>query len=343
MLDLLGSFSTDMGVDLGTDHTRICLKEEGIVLDEPSIVTVETRRGKILAQGKEARQMQGRTPSGIEVKRPLQDGVIADFDYAKLMLKGFLHQALGRRPLLRPRLVISVPCGVNSVERRAVLDAAMEAGAGEAYLLEAPLAAALGAGIPVREAKACMVVELGAGATEAAVLAQGKVALSRLLRCGGRSLDDALVQYSKKKYNLLIGRIQAEQAKIEIGTVRETAPPAFMDLRGRDLITGLPRSVTIDQNQMREALWEPVHRMVDCVRTLLEQLPDLLAREVVEQGIVLTGGGALLRNFDWLLGRETGLKVWVAEDALSCVAKGTGIAAGHMNLFRRGQRLRRNV
>lgn len=343
MLDLMGSFSTDLGVDLGTDHTRICLRDEGIVLDQPTAVALDRGRRKILALGQEARQMLGRTPEGIQVVRPLQDGVIADFDLTRQMLRGFLRQALGKRPLFRPRLVLTVPCGVNSVERRAVLDAAMEAGAGEAYLLEAPLAAALGAGIPVRETQSCLVVDMGAGATEAAVLTQGKIALSRLLRQGGRNLDEALVQYSRKKYNLLIGTLQAEQVKIEIGTVRETAPPAYMDLRGRDLITGLPRRVTIDQNQLREALWEPVHKMVDCVLALLEQLPDLLARDVAERGIVLTGGGALLRNFDWLLARETGLKVWVAENALTCGAKGTGIAAGNMNLFRKGPRPRRNV
>ena len=342
MFDLFGSFSTDLGVDLGTDHTRILLQEEGIILDEPSVVAVDERRGKLLAVGKEARQMLGRTPEGIRVVRPLQDGVIADFDLTKDMLKRFLRQALGKRPLLRPRLVLSVPCGVNSVERRAVLDAAMEAGAGEAYLLEGPLAAALGAGLDVKEARGRLIVELGAGCTEAAVLTQGKIALSRTLRCGGRDLDQALVQYCKKKYNLLIGLLQAEQAKIEIGTVRETAPPAYMDIRGRDLVTGLPRSVTVDQNQLREAFWEPVYRMTECVRGLLEALPDLLARDVIEGGIVLTGGGALLRNFDWLLARETGLRVRVAENALSCVAKGTGVAADNMNLFRKGPRPRRN-
>ena len=343
MLDLWGSFSTDLGVDLGTDHTRICLRDEGIVLDEPTAAAVDLRQGKILALGREARQMLGRTPEGIQVVRPLQNGVIADFDLTRRMLKGFLRQALGKRPLFRPRLVLSVPCGVNSVERRAVLDAAMEAGAGEAYLLEAPLAAALGAGIPVRETKSCLVVDMGAGATEAAVLTQGKIAVSRLLRQGGRSLDEALVQYSRKKYNLLIGSLQAEQVKIEIGTVRDTVPPAYMDLRGRELITGLPRSVAIDRDQLQEALWEPVHRMVDCVRNLLEQLPDLLARDVAERGIVLTGGGALLRNFDWLLERETGLRVWVAENALTCGVKGTGSAAGNMKEVRKGPRPRRNV
>lgn len=342
MFDLFGSFSTDLGVDLGTDHTRILLKEEGIVLDEPSVVAIDERRNKLLAVGREAREMLGRTPEGIRVLRPLEAGVIADFDWTRQMLKQYLHQALGKRPLLRPRLVLSVPCGVNSVERRAVLDAAMEAGAGEAYLLEGPLAAALGAGLDVREGRTKLLVDVGAGTTEAAVLTQGKITLSRTLRCGGRDLDEALVQYSRKKYNLLIGLLQAERAKIEIGTVRETAPPAYMDIRGRDLITGLPRNVTMDQNQMREALWEPVHRMVECVRSLLVALPDLLAKDVIESGIVLTGGGALLRNFDWLLARETGLRVRVAENALSCVAKGTGVAAENMNLFRKGPRPVRN-
>ena len=210
----------------------------------------------------------------------------------------------------------------------------MEAGAGEAYLLEAPLAAAWGPG-SVRETKSCLVVDMGAGATEAAVLTQGKIAVSRLLRQGGRSLDEALVQYSRKKYNLLIGSLQAEQVKIEIGTVRDTVPPAYMDLRGRDLITGLPRSVTIDQNQLQEALWEPVHRMVDCVRNLLEQLPDLLARDVAERGIVLTGGGACcgILTGSWNGNRPPGLGGGKRPDLRG---QGNGIAAGNMNLFRKG-------
>lgn len=338
MLEFFDSLHTDVGIDLGAANTLICLKHQGIALQEPSVVAVDDRTGKVLAVGKAAKQMVGRTPQGISTVRPLRHGVIADFELAAVMLRHLLRQALQKRSFVRSRAVISVPCGVTNVERRAVIDAALEAGVKEAYLLEEPLAAALGAGLPIKEATGLMVVNLGGGTTEVAVISLGQIVFSRTLRLGGAEMDDALVRAIKKKYNLLIGEQMAETIKLEIGTLRKTTPSAVMEIRGRDLLTGLPQSRLLDQNQVREALLEPVRSIVETIRGTLEQMPSEMAADVLDRGIVLTGGAALLRDLDWVLTRETGLTVVVAENALGCVALGTGRAAENMNLFHKGHR-----
>ena len=335
MLGIFNSFAVDMGIDLGTANTLICSKTAGIVLREPSVVAVHRKTGKVLAVGQEAYRMIGRTPGSLMTVHPLKDGVIADFDMARIMLHAFLKKALRGRSFVHPRFVISVPCGVTAVERRAVIDAASQAGGREAFLIEAPVAAAMGAGMFIREAAGNMVVDLGGGTTEVAVISLGSIVHSRTLRMGGRRIDEALVRYIRRKYNLLIGLTMAETAKIEIGTVRESTRPATMDVCGRDLVTGLPRTQTLNQNQLIPALAEPVRDIVDAVKTTLEQIPPELASDIMDRGIVLTGGTALLRNLDRVLSRETGMPVAVAEDAPSCVALGTGKAAKNLNYVRR--------
>lgn len=340
MLDLFGT--ADLGVDLGTGFTRLVVVGEGLVLEEPTVAVRSRRNGKIVAVGDKARPMLGRVPEEWEAVRPVQNGVIADFDSTKSLLKTFFRRILGKRSLSRPRVVVSVFSGVTSVERRAVLDAATEAGAKEAYLLDAPLAAALGAGVDIKNTRGTLVVNMGAGSAEAAVFCLGRTALTRFVRQGGEALDRSLVQYLREKYNLLAGLGRAEQAKIEIGTVWESHPPAFMDIKGKNLLTGLPEAVTLNQNQMREAFREPVQAVVELVRSALDALDGEMRKAVKEQGILLTGGGALLRNFDSLLSRETGIRVRVAENAPHCAARGTGMAAENINAFRKSGHARRN-
>ena len=341
-MGILNSFSTDMGIDMGTTNTLVVLKDSGIVLKEPTFIAVERAKGEIIAVGEDARQMLGRSPKDIQVLCPMQHGVIADYTLGRTLLHTCLKKVLEHRSLTRPRVILSVPYGVTSVERRAVIDAALEAGAKEAYLLDAPLAAALGAGIPIQEVTTALIMDLGGGTTEAAVISQGRMVYGRTLRLGGRELDEALVQYVKKKYNLLIGMQEAEQAKIEIGTVQETHPAAKMQIRGKDLLTGLPKSMFLDQNQVREAILGPVKMIVEWLRTFLEQMPETMASGVMESGMVLTGGGALLRNLDWLLTKETGVKVITAENAAACTAIGTGRAAKNMKWFRKRRKSRGN-
>lgn len=339
-MGILNSFTTDMGIDLGTATTLVVLKDSGMILKEPTLVAVEQATGEIIAVGEEARQMVGRTPKQFSVLCPLQNGVIADYTLGRELLHKVLKKVLEHRSLTRPRIILSVPYGVTSVERRAVIDAALEAGAKEAYLIDTPLAAALGAGIPIQEVTTALVMDLGGGTTEAAVISQGRIVYGRTLRLGGRELDEALVQYVKKKYNLLIGTQEAEQAKIEIGTVQETHPAAKMEIKGKNLLTGLPTSLFLDQNQVREAILPSVRRIVEWLRTFLEQMPETMASSVLEGGMVLTGGGALLRNLDLLLAKETGLKVLTAENAAACTALGTGKAAKNMKWFRLGRKSR---
>jgi len=342
-MGILNSFTTDMGIDMGTTNTMVVLKDSGIVLKEPTYIAVEQGTGQIVAVGEEARQMLGRTPKHIRVLSPLQNGVIADYNLGRTLLHLCLKKVLEHHSLTRPRIILSVPYGVTSVERRAVIDAALEGGAKEAYLLDSPLAAALGAGIPIQDVTTALVMELGGGTTQAAVISQGRIVYARTLRLGGRELDEALVQYVKKKYNLLIGLQEAEQAKIEIGTVQETHPAAKMQVRGKDLLTGLPKSQFLDQNQVREAILGPVKMIIEWLRTYLEQMPETMAASVVEGGMVLTGGGALLRNLDWLLSKETGLQVITAENAAACTALGTGKAAKNMSWFRKRRKSRGTV
>jgi rod shape-determining protein MreB len=335
LLGLFNSFSVDMGIDLGTANTLICSKTAGIILREPSVVAVHKKTGKVIAVGSNAYRMIGRTPEYLTTIHPLKDGVIADFDMARIMLHAFLKKALRGRSFVHPRFVISIPCAVTAVERRAVIDTAMQAGGREAFLIEAPLAAAMGAGMFIREAAGNMVVDIGGGTTEAAVISLGSIVQSRTLRIGGNRLDEALVRYIKRKYNLLISLPMAEMVKIEIGTILETSRPASMEVSGRDLVSGLPKTLTLNQNQVIPALADTVREIVDAVKTTIEQTPPELASDIMDRGIVLTGGTALLRNLDRVLSRETGMPVTVAEDALSCVALGTGKAAKNLNYVRR--------
>lgn len=324
-----------MGIDLGTANTLICSKTAGIILREPSVVAVHKKTGKVIAVGSNAYRMIGRTPEYLTTVHPLKDGVIADFDMARIMLHAFLKKALRGRSFVHPRFVISIPCGVTAVERRAVIDTAIQAGGREAFLIEAPLAAAMGAGMFIREAAGNMVVDIGGGTTETAVISLGSIVQSRTLRIGGNRLDEALVRYIKRKYNLLISLPMAEMMKVEIGTILETTRPASMEVSGRDLVSGLPKTLTINQNQVIPALADTVREIVDAVKTTIEQTPPELASDIMDRGIVLTGGTALLRNLDRVLSRETGMPVAVAEDALSCVALGTGKAAKNLNYVRR--------
>ncbi|MDD3396838.1 MAG: rod shape-determining protein [Acidaminococcaceae bacterium] len=336
MFEFLGSFSRDMGIDLGTANTLVHLKGKGIIIREPSVVAVEKDTNDVVAVGAEAKRMIGRTPGNIIAIRPLKDGVIADFDITQAMLRFFIRKAIKNSSFVRPRVVVGVPSGVTAVEKRAVVDAAVQAGAREAYLIEEPMAAAIGAGLPVQEATGSMIVDIGGGTAEVAVISLGGVVVSKSIRIGGDEMDSAIVNFIKRKYNLLIGERTAEEVKIEIGSAVEVERPARMDIRGRDLVTGLPKTLSINQNQICEALQEPLEGIVDAIKSTLEKTPPELAADIMDRGIVMTGGSSLLRNFDRVLSRETGMPVVVSDDALSCVALGTGIAVEHLDVFKKG-------
>ena len=336
MFEFLSSLSQDMGIDLGTANTLVHVKGKGIVIREPSVVAVQKDTNEVLAIGAEAKRMIGRTPGNIVAIRPLKDGVIADFDITQAMLKFFIKKAIGNKTFVRPRVVVGVPSGVTAVERRAVLDATIQAGAREAYLIEEPMAAAIGAGLPVQEATGNMVVDIGGGTSEVAVISLGGIVVSRSVRIGGDKMDEAIVQYIKKRYNLLIGERTAEEIKITIGTAMKIENPDTMEIRGRDLVTGLPKTLTIDANQFQEALSEPVAGIFDAVRGTLERTPPELSSDIMDRGIVMTGGASLLRNLDRMLSKETGMPVYVSDSALSCVALGTGIAVEHVDIYKKG-------
>lgn len=317
----------DIGVDLGTANILIYVKGRGIVLREPSVVAMERDSGRVLAIGEEAKRMLGRTPGNIVATRPLREGVIADYDVTEAMLKHFIHRVAPNRFLMKPNIMICIPVGVTTVERRAVLEAAIEAGAKKASLIEEPLAAALGAGLDITRPNGNMVVDIGGGTSDLAVLSLGGVVLSDSLRVGGDKFDEAIVRYVKKEYNLLIGERSAEELKIGIGTAypMETDGDS-MEIRGRDLLTGLPKNVHITAKETYEALEEPVTAIVDAIKSVLERTPPELAADIVDHGLVLTGGGAMLRGLDKLIGEETGIPAHLAEDPMSCVALGTGKA-----------------
>ena len=336
MFEFLSSLSQDMGIDLGTANTLVHVKGKGIVIREPSVVAVQKDTNEVLAIGAEAKRIIGRTPGNIVAIRPLKDGVIADFDITQAMLKFFIKKAIGNKTFVRPRVVVGVPSGVTAVERRAVLDATIQAGAREAYLIEEPMAAAIGAGLPVQEATGNMVVDIGGGTSEVAVISLGGIVVSRSVRIGGDKMDEAIVQYIKKRYNLLIGERTAEEIKITIGTAMKVENPDTMEIRGRDLVTGLPKTLTIDANQIQEALSEPVAGIIDAVRGTLERTPPELSSDIMDRGIVMTGGASLLRNLDRMLSKETGMPVYVSDSALSCVALGTGIAVEHVDIYKKG-------
>jgi rod shape-determining protein MreB len=327
---LFGFMSNDMAIDLGTANTLVYVRGRGIVLNEPSVVAISMINGKkqILAVGNEAKQMLGRTPGNIVAIRPLRDGVIADFEVTEAMIKHFIRKVHNRRSFVSPRMVICVPTGSTAVEQRAIIESAVSAGANEVSLIEEPMAAAIGAGLPVTEPSGSMVVDIGGGTTEVAVISLGGIVYAKSVRVGGDKLDDSIIAYIRRVHNLLVGETTAERIKKEIGSA---CPPADgdgrrLDIRGRDLMNGVPKEITVTERQISEALAEPVGQIVEAVKVALEHTPPELAADIVDKGIVLTGGGALLGNLDFVLRHATGLAVTIADDPLSCVALGTGHA-----------------
>jgi rod shape-determining protein MreB len=318
-------FSRDMGIDLGTANTLVFVRGKGIVLSEPSVVAIQqNNRSVALAVGEEAKQMLGRTPGNIVAIRPLMDGVIADFDVAEQMLKHFIQKVHDRQGVFKPRMVIGIPSGVTGVERRAVMDAALQAGAREVYLIEEPMAAAIGAGLPVSDPTGSMIVDIGGGTTEVAVISLGGVVVSRSVRIAGDELTDAIVQFLKKQHNLSIGERTAEDIKIRLGSAYPRGEERSMEVRGLNMVSGLPRTVIVTSSEVREALQEPVTAIVDAVRDTLEKTPPELAADIIDRGIVLAGGGALLQGLDELISHDTEMPVHVADEPLNCVALGTG-------------------
>lgn len=329
-------WTEDIGIDLGTATVLIYVKNRGIVLNEPTVVAIDKNTGNLIAVGEEARQMLGRTPGNIIAMRPLRNGVIADYDVTERILRYFIQKATGRRFFFRPRVMVCVPSRITSVEERAVRQASLQAGARQAYLIEEPLAAALGAGIPIHEASGNMVVDVGGGTTDVAVLSLGGIVCTQTLRVAGDEFDEAIARHVRKEYNLMIGERTAEELKIKIGTAYPAAkePGTMMEVRGRDLVTGLPKTIAVSAEEIAVALQEPVAQVVGAVKEVLERTPPELAADIVDKGIVLTGGGALLHGLDLLISKETGLAVHIAEDAVSCVARGTGKALDMLHVLK---------
>jgi rod shape-determining protein MreB len=334
---ILGKFSNDLAIDLGTANTLVYVKGSGIVLSEPSVVAVhKDSRGvkKVLAVGSEAKKMLGRTPGNIVAIRPLRDGVIADFDVTEVMLRHFILSVHKRRALVRPRIIVSIPSGITQVERRAVRETVESAGAREVYLIEEPMAAAIGAGLPVMDPVSSMVVDIGGGTTEVAVISLAGIVYSKSVRVAGDRMDEEIVQYLKRKYSLLIGERSGEMIKTTIGSAYPDNELRKVDVKGRDLISGIPRIIEITSEEVREAIMEPISIIVDAVKDALENSPPELAGDIVDRGITLTGGGALLRNLDILLREETQLPVTIADDPLSTVVRGAGAALDQMDVLR---------
>lgn len=334
-MGIFSVFSKDMGIDLGTANTLVYIKGKGIVVREPSVVAIQTDTKQVLAVGEEAKRMIGRTPGNIVAIRPLKDGVIADFDITQNMLKYFIKRATSGRSLFLPRVVICVPSGVTEVEKRAVEEAAIHAGAKEAYLIEEPMAAAIGAGLPVQEPTGSMIVDIGGGTTEVAIISLGGIVTSKSIRVGGDELDESIVNYIKKEYSLMIGERTAEEVKISIGTADENNKERKMNIRGRDLVTGLPKVIEISSKEVYEAMKDQIFAILDAIKSTLEKTPPELAADIMEQGIMLTGGGALLEGLNKLIAKETGMPVNVAENPLDCVALGTGKALESIEVFRK--------
>jgi len=326
-------FAPDLGIDLGTANVLIYQRGRGIVLREPSVVAIHKHTREVRAVGEEARQMLGRTPGSIVAMQPIRDGVIADYTVTEQMLKKFIERVVGKRFLFRPRIIICVPSGVTSVERRAVLDAAKSAGAKEAHAIEEPMAAAIGAGLNISDPEGNMVVDIGGGTTDIAVISLGGVVRSDSVRIGGIKFDEAIHRHIKREYNLIVGDRTAEEIKMAIGSAHPRDEELVMEVKGRDMIHGMPKTVEIGSSEIRKALAEPIHQIVLRTRSVLEQTPPELASDIVTQGIWLTGGGGMLRGLDRLLQEETGIDVRVAEDALSCVALGAGKALDHIELL----------
>ncbi|MFM8657718.1 MAG: rod shape-determining protein [Chthoniobacterales bacterium] len=331
---LFGFLSSDIGIDLGTANTLVYVRDQGIVLREPSVVAVQAGTNKVLAVGNEAKRMLGRTPGNIVAIRPLKDGVIADFEITEAMLAHLISKAHGGRRMVRPRVVIAVPSGITEVEKRAVKDSATHAGAKEVYLIEEPMAAAIGVGLPIQEAAGNMIIDIGGGTTEVALISLAGIVFSRSVRVAGDELDEAIVQYLTRNFNVAIGERTAEDIKIKLGSAIKLEKESSMEVKGRDLVAGLPKTITLTSQEVREALAEPLNSIVDAVRTTLERCPPELASDLVDRGMVLAGGGALLRGLDQLLREETNLPVHVADDPLSAVAEGTGRVLSEIEVLR---------
>ncbi|HUF61449.1 MAG TPA: rod shape-determining protein [Verrucomicrobiales bacterium] len=330
-----GLLSNDIGIDLGTANTLVYVKDHGIVLREPSVVAVKAGTSEVLAVGEDAKRMLGRTPGNIVAIRPLKDGVIADFEVTEAMLRHFIRKVHNRRTVARPRVVIAVPSGITEVEKRAVEESARQAGAREVYLIEEPMAAAIGVGLPVQDASGNMIIDIGGGTTEVALISLSGIVYSRSVRVAGDELDEAIINYMKRAYNLMIGERTAEEIKIRLGSAYPYGKEMTMEVKGRDLVAGLPKTISITSQEIREAMLEPLNTIVDSVRVTLERCPPELAADLVERGMVLAGGGALLRGLDKLLSEETGLPVHVAEDPLSAVAEGAGKVLSELAFLRR--------
>src|SRR5213082_804153 len=334
---LYGLFSNDLAIDLGTANTLTFVRGVGIVTNEPAVVAVQrdVRGGKkVLAVGKEAKEMLGRTPGNIVAVRPMKDGVIADFEVTEAMLRYFITRAHNRRTLVRPRIIICVPSGITEVEKRAVRDSALSAGAREVYLIEQPMAAAIGAGLPITEPSGNMIVDIGGGTSDVAVISLAGIVYAKSVRVGGDKMDEAIIQHIKRKYNLLIGERTAELIKMGIGNAYPTDEVLTMDIKGRDLVAGVPRTLTVSSDEIRDALAEPVNAIVEAVKVTLERTPPELAGDIADRGIVLAGGGALLNHLDALLREETGVPVFLAEDPLSSVVIGAGKALEELDILR---------
>lgn len=331
---IFNTFSRDMGIDLGTANSLVHVKGKGIVLMEPSVVAIQRDTKAVLAVGNEAKQMIGRTPGNIVAIRPMKDGVIADFDVTQAMLRHFILKAQ-RRSFFKPRVLVAVPSGGTEVERRAVIDATLQAGAREAYLIEEPMAAAIGAGLPVHEPTGNMIVDIGGGTTEVAIISLGGIVTSRSIRVAGDEMDEAIVNFVKRTYNLMIGERTAEEIKIQIGSAYPLNDGETMDIRGRDLVTGLPKTLTITAEEIRKALAEPVSAIVDAIKVTLERTPPELAADIMDRGIMMSGGGSLLRGIDRLIAEQTGMPVYITDEPLLGVVRGTGRALEELETLRK--------
>ena len=322
--NLLGLFSNDMGIDLGTATTLVYIKNQGIVLCEPSVVAIQAGTSNVLAVGEEAKRMLGRTPGNIIAIRPMRNGVIADFEITEAMLRYFIKKVHNSRRLVRPRMVIAIPSGITEVEKRAVRDSALHAGAREVFMVEEPIAAAIGVGLPIHEPSGSMIIDIGGGTTEMAVISLAGVVFAKSIRIAGDEIDEAIINYLKKTYNLMIGERTAEDIKMKIGSAYPLDEELTMEVRGRDLVAGLPKMISISSEEVREALAEPIAQIVEAIRITLERTPPELSADLMEKGLILAGGGSLLRGLDKLISEETGLPVHIAEDPLTAVALGTG-------------------
>ncbi|HUT22069.1 MAG TPA: rod shape-determining protein [Candidatus Bipolaricaulota bacterium] len=328
-------FIKKIGIDLGTTYTLVHLPKKGIVINEPSVVAISVTDKKILAVGDEAKEMLGRTPDTIVACRPLKDGVIADYKITEAMLRYFINKALGGIKIFRPEVMVAVPAGITSTERRAVIDATITAGARAAYIIKEPIAAAIGANIPIGSASGHMIIDIGGGTSEVAVISLGGIVTSKSVRIGGNKFDQAIADYTRKKYNLAIGERTAEAIKIEIGSAMYQEGPPTMDVRGRDMITGLPKTIIMNSNDVTEALQKELDGIINSTKEVLHITPPELSADVIDKGIIMSGGSSLLRNIDRLISKAIGVPVYIADDALLCVAKGTGVALDNLDLYKR--------